>query len=290
MDAIKQARLDHEQNIRLQNLAKQARETADRQKQISQNVSQELQTIVAESNSAVRKIDELLAKYEQLETEDPSLNYKELRDATNVLITEANEQKAILEKSSVEMNELIKKIKQVKIPDEKDTEKENQETKTTVGNLNSKTNSLKKDIDELKTKFEQFVNVDSINSIGEAQTRLNTAQIKHQEISYLYKTAERTRNETDKANNLAKEVHENATNILKTLEKFDELITSGKEKVASADLLKPKIEENIKNSNSLLVELNSQFSSLSSKLNDIRSISAKSQNMLAEANKVDLII
>lgn len=44
---------------------------------------------------------------------------------------------------------------------------------------------LKKEIDELKSKFEQFANVDSLNSIGEAQTRLNTAQIKYQVIDRL---------------------------------------------------------------------------------------------------------
>lgn len=106
------------------------------------------------------------------------------------------------------------------------------------------------------------------------------------DISYLYKTAERTRNETDKANKLAKEVHENATNILRTLEKFDELITSGKAKVASAELLKPQIEQNIQFSNNLLADLNGQFNILNGKLADIKSISAKSQMILTEANKV----
>ena len=103
----------------------------------------------------------------------------------------------------------------------------------------------------------------------------------------MYTLAERTRNETDKATKLAKEVHENATNILNTLEKFDELITSGKEKVANAERLKPEIEENIKMSNSLAIEINSQLSSLNSKLNDIKSISTKSQNILTDANKVN---
>lgn len=102
----------------------------------------------------------------------------------------------------------------------------------------------------------------------------------------MYMIAERTRNETDKANELAKEVHENATNILNTLEQFDELVSSGKQKVANAELLKPKIDENIKNSNNLLLELNSQLSSLNNKLNEIQSISGKSQNMLVEVNKV----
>lgn len=138
LDAIKQTRLDHEQNIRLQNLAKDARETAEKQKQISQNVSQELQIIVAESQMAMRQLDDLLSKYGQLETEDPTLNYVELRDATNLLITEANEQKIILDKSSLEINELIKKIKEFKIPDEKDIETESQDIETTVNSLNAK--------------------------------------------------------------------------------------------------------------------------------------------------------
>lgn len=289
LDSIKQSRLDHEQNIKLQNLAKQARETAEKQKQIAQNASQELQKVLDDAQLTFRKIDEVLLKYEQLETEDPSLNYKELREATNVLIGEANEQKIILDKSSQEINDLIKKVKEFKIPDENESEAENQNLKNTIGALNTNSSTLRKKIDDLKAKFEQFANVDSLNTIGEAQTKLNSAQIKQKDIEHLYILAERTRNETDKANKLAKEVHENATNILNTLEKFDELITSGKEKVANAEKLKPEIEENIKTSQNLAVELNGQLSSLNAKLNDIKSISSKSQNILIDANKVTRI-
>lgn len=135
---IKQARLDHEQNVRLQGLAKQARETAEMQKQIAQNVSQELQRIVEDSHLTFKKLDDILVRYEQLESEDPTLNYKELRDATNHLIVETKDQKTILDKSSKEINELIKKVKDFKIPDEKDSEDENQEIKNSLKNLNSK--------------------------------------------------------------------------------------------------------------------------------------------------------
>lgn len=115
-----------------------ARETADKQKQTAQNVSQELQTILVESHAAMKKLDDLVAKFEHLETEDPSLNYNELRDATNALIAEANDQRIILDKSSQEINELIRKIKDFKIPDEKESENENLDIKNTVNNLNSK--------------------------------------------------------------------------------------------------------------------------------------------------------
>ena len=57
---------------------------------------------------------------------------------------------------------------------------------------------------------------------------------------------------------------------------------------ALAELLKPEIEQNIENSRDLLSELNSQFSSLNAKLADIKSISAKSQSILTEANKVSI--
>lgn len=109
---------------------------------------------------------------------------------------------------------------------------------------------------------------------------------KKKDIDYLFNLAERTRNETEKANALAKEVYQNATNILETLEKFDELISAGKEKVKQSESLKPIIEENIQNSKKLMNEVNSQLDNLNLKLNEIKSISTKSVNVLAEANAV----
>lgn len=41
---------------------------------------------------------------------------------------------------------------------------------------------MKKDINNLKAKFDQFSNVDSLRAIGSAQTQLNTAKMKQRVI------------------------------------------------------------------------------------------------------------
>lgn len=135
--------MDHEQNIKLQNFAKQSRETADLQKQIAQNASRDLRTSIDDAHSAFKQLEDVLIKYDVLDAnkeayEFSDFNYDSLKQTTTNLIAEATEQKTILDKSSQDMQDLIKKISNFKIPDEKEMDNLNQDTKNAINDINSK--------------------------------------------------------------------------------------------------------------------------------------------------------
>ena len=184
LDAIIKGRLDYEQNDKLQNLAKQSRETAEKQKTTAQTMSDELRSNVEEARKAFKDLQDILSKFEGLEdnkrTDQLSFNYDELKNRANTLASEALEQKELLDESVKGANAFIQKLKDFKIPEDNlnRVEAESEKNKELVEEISTKSSSIKKDIDELKNKFEKFSNVDSLNSIGSAQTQLNSAKIK----------------------------------------------------------------------------------------------------------------
>jgi uncharacterized protein YoxC len=63
-------------------------------------------------------------------------------------------------------------------------------------------------------------------------------------LDYLHNLAERVRNETVEAKDLATQVYKNTTEILRTLERFDQVVLEGQEKAKRAEMLRPSIDEN----------------------------------------------
>jgi laminin gamma 1 len=143
LESIKQARLDHEQNVKLQNFAKQSRETAETQSQLAKNASSDLRISIENAFSSFKDLESILAKYELLEKdlEQPdqfSFNFETLKQTTSNLINETLVQKNILDESNREMQDLIKKIGEFKIPDEKETDSRNGEIKNLITDINPK--------------------------------------------------------------------------------------------------------------------------------------------------------
>lgn len=148
IESIKQGRMDHEQNLKLQNYAKQSRETADKQKEIAQNVSDELRENVEHARIAFRQLQDILGRYESLigltKEEEFDVSYDMLKSRADALIAEAAQQKKILDESAREAEEFIKKIKEFKVPDDDliDPDKYDESTRVIVEEINSKVTFL----------------------------------------------------------------------------------------------------------------------------------------------------
>jgi len=291
IEAVIQGRLDYEQNDRLPNLAKQSRETAEKQKETAQNASNEIKKSIQDAHSAFKDLQELLFKYENIDDdrkEDKyTFPYEELKNKAEHLAVEALSQKELLEQNVKEADMFIERMKKFKIPEKSlsNTESQIVETEKFVKEINSKTASIKTDIEELKSKFEKFTNVDSISSIGSAQTQLNSAKIKQKDIDYLMQLAERIKNQSDSATTLANEVYQNASTISNALEKFDQLVSDGKDKLKQADSLKSLTEINIKDGRDKLRLTQEKLQSLNKNLDELKRMSSRSSNVLTDANK-----
>ena len=191
LDAVIQGRLDYEQNDKLQSLARQSRETAEKQKATAQAMSDELRRNVEEARRAFKDLQDILARFEGLgenkKAEQLSFDYDELKSRANTLASEALEQKELLDESVKGADAFMQKLKDFRIPEDNlnRVEAESEKNKELVEEIGSKSSSIKKDIDELKNKFEKFSNVDSLNSIGSAQTQLNSAKIK-QKVGFFF--------------------------------------------------------------------------------------------------------
>lgn len=144
IDAVIQGRLDYEQNDRLPNLAKQSRETAEKQKEIAQNASNELKKSIQDAHTAFKDLQELLFKYENLDDDRKAQKftfpYEELKNKADILAVEALNQKELLEQSVKEADLFIEKMKNFKIPEKSlsNTESQIGETEKFVKEINSK--------------------------------------------------------------------------------------------------------------------------------------------------------
>ena len=144
IETVVQGRLDYEQNDRLPNLAKQSRETAEKQKEMAQNAANELKKSVQDAHAAFKDLQELLFKYEALDDDRKvaklAFPYEELKNRADNLAVEALNQKELLEQSAKEANLFIERIKAFKIPEKniKNAEAQTQETEKFVKEINSK--------------------------------------------------------------------------------------------------------------------------------------------------------
>jgi coxsackievirus/adenovirus receptor len=143
--AVKETRADQEQNVRLQELARQARESAEAQHHAAQALNERLVAMVADAHKSVRELHELLAKYEQLESDRNAQrlidNYELIKQTASGLRGEAALQKQTLEESLVEANEFIKRLKKFQVPDEQKTDAVNQDYKNSLDKINAKVNN-----------------------------------------------------------------------------------------------------------------------------------------------------
>lgn len=105
-------------------------------------------------------------------------------------------------------------------------------------------------------------------------------------MDYLFKIAQKTKNESDFSSSLAMEVYNNATKILQTLEDFDELVTTGKEKLKQAEMNRSLTEENNRKMNNQLKQIREKIKELNTAIDDIKKSSLKSSNILNETFSV----
>jgi hypothetical protein len=105
-------------------------------------------------------------------------------------------------------------------------------------------------------------------------------------MDFLFKIAQKTKNESDLASSLAMEVYSNATKILETLEDFDQLVTTGKEKLKQAELSRSLTEENNRKMNNQLKQIREKINELNTAIDDIKKSSSKSANILNETFSV----
>ncbi len=142
IESIKQSRLDHEQNIKLQTLAKQSRETAKLQEKIAQNFTDLVRNHIRDAQNAFKYLSELAHKYQGLQDDRRldvfNIDYKMLKMRANDLAAEAIEQKQILSESLKQANEIIKQISNFK-----DNSLVNVEGETMKLNSNAEETNLK---------------------------------------------------------------------------------------------------------------------------------------------------
>ncbi len=98
----------------------------------------------------------------------------------------------------------------------------------------------------------------------------------------MFNIAQKTRSESDQASNLAMNVFNNATKILETLDDFDELVSSGKEKLKQAELSRSQTEDNNRKMTSLIKQVREKLSDLNFSVEEIKRASTKSSNILNE--------
>ncbi len=100
----------------------------------------------------------------------------------------------------------------------------------------------------------------------------------------MYNLADRVRNESMAAIELATQVYQNATRMLQTLEQYDEVILEGQEKIKQADLLKPLIDENNADSRQVMASVQEKLQTLKLSLNEVKYAVFNSEGTLREAN------
>jgi laminin, gamma 1 len=284
LESIEMNQNSYDQNTLLQSLARIAREAAGKQRQIAEDAERNYKTTLEEVKQQLALVTQTLHRYEKLNNEPIANNYDQLRQVSSELVAEALKEKLSLDEQLRKLKELYKKLSDFEIPNQADTNVESNDQ--TADKINEEATLIRKDINELKERIEAFTNRDSVGSIGKAQTQINSAKLKQKDMDSLEKQSERVKNKTDSASLLAEETFINATKILDTLQRFDEYIAGGKDKLTQAESLKPQTDENIENSNRLLQEINRDLQDLRFKVGEIKDISQRSGQLINEANYV----
>ncbi|RNA21261.1 Laminin subunit gamma-1 [Brachionus plicatilis] len=288
IEAIKEKKIDNDLNDRLQEVAREARESAESHVKLAKEFAHDISTNIAGAQNALTNIDQILAKYQMFEVDSSMIDFVDfniLATTAQTLRREAVEQKIQLEKDILVAKEVIKRIENFKIPPEFNLDEQDSQTIDLVNAVNSKKNLIKKQIDELGQKYGQFANLESILVINNAKTELNKAAQKQKGIEYLLEYSENVLNEANLAHNLTKELVANASKILETLQKFDQLILKGKQDILQAESFRPDTEQNIRDSENLYALLKERLDMLEIKLDESKSHVTETNTKLTEAKQ-----
>ena len=108
LEAVKQVRRDHEQNVKMQGFAKQAREVAEGQQDKAATVAERATEMIREAHRALKDLQDVLAKYEQLESGRSARtlfdDYEAIRRTAQTLVTESQMQKQLLDSNVNEVS------------------------------------------------------------------------------------------------------------------------------------------------------------------------------------------
>lgn len=142
LEMIKNERLNQDHNIRLQNMAKQARESSSQHNEIANEFVVRFENYLKDANRALQQIKEIHTLQERLDEERQAnvllISYEQIRNNTDKLIQEALDQKKILDKAVVNANELISKLNEFKVPDESQNDEWVSANKNAVERINKK--------------------------------------------------------------------------------------------------------------------------------------------------------
>ena len=289
IETIKEKKIDNDLNDRLQELAREARESAESNAKQAKEFAEDVSRNIAGAKDTLDNIKNMLVKYELFEIDSSMINFVDF----NVLVltadslrSEAVAQKSQLEKDIQVANDLIKKIENFKIPPEFDLNLFNPETIDLINLINTKKNSIRKQLQALEKNYEQFANMDSILMINNAKNELNKASQKQKGIDYLMEYSQNILQKVKLAHNLTSELETNASIILETLGKFDQLILKGKEDILNAQSFRQDTEQNVRESETLYVLIKEKIDLLKIKLDESKNYVTKTNKLINEAKKV----
>lgn len=146
LDSVKQARQSHEQNVKLQGFAKQAREQAEQQEDQAQKASDRLRNMISDAYLSIKELQDLVGKYDRMQADrfgqQLTENYETVKQSASSLVTEAREQKTKLEESIREVNQFIKKLEKFEVPDEKKIDGVTKDWTSSLEKFNNKVSHL----------------------------------------------------------------------------------------------------------------------------------------------------
>ena len=122
LESIKSERINYDHNVKLQVLAKQARETAYQHNELASDAIIKYQKYLNDARNALKYLKEIIVQKERLDEENQAntleIFYKKIKNDSDNLIKEAIAQKEVLEQTAHEAKEVIKKLTDLKIPKE----------------------------------------------------------------------------------------------------------------------------------------------------------------------------
>ena len=107
-------------------------------------------------------------------------------------------------------------------------------------------------------------------------------------MTQLLERSERAKNLTDKGFQTATDAYQNATNILSTLENFEEVIKKNKDKAAQAESQKEEISGNLEDAKIITTKLNAANRNTKQNLILVQNDLKTAKVNIEEINKVNL--
>ncbi|RNA17372.1 hypothetical protein BpHYR1_004198, partial [Brachionus plicatilis] len=136
---------------------------------------------------------------------------------------------------------------------------------------------------KLIAKLTQFFKTVQTN-IEKANERLKSSQIKDADIKHLLDRSENAKTKVDAALNTTTQVFNDAKNMLETLEDFDNVLHSNKERASKAQILSSETESNIVDAEHLNDKLELYFEKINSDLSDTKSLLQLTNTSIQSSN------